>query len=102
MERKDLAKIFHQTVGLAISKVRELEISKELKTKKPGDYFLENKPTYISQLAGAAPFQQPVDAYPDWNGPVSQLAVLVSSWEPVEAHSTWNRTTSQFAGIASF
>ncbi len=53
MERKDLAKIFHQTFGLAISKMRELEVLQELRKKQPGDYFLSNKPTYISQLGEA-------------------------------------------------
>lgn len=48
-----MAKIFHQTVGLAISKVRELNVANELKKKEPGDYFLSNKPSYISQLANA-------------------------------------------------
>jgi len=48
-----MSKIFHQTVGLAVSKVRDVTTTRELKRKEAGDYFLSHKLEYISQLASA-------------------------------------------------
>ena len=55
MERLKLPKLFHETVGRRIAEFKAKAVDARLKELKHGEYFLKEKPIFISQLAGAKP-----------------------------------------------
>lgn len=53
MKEVDFKKIFHQTVGRGIALAKEKRVASEFSNLRVGEYFVGEKPVYISQLADA-------------------------------------------------
>ncbi len=51
----DIKKLFHQTVGRGIAVVKEKRMGSEFSALNPGEYYVGEKPEYVSQLADANP-----------------------------------------------
>jgi len=53
MERNGLSRKFHMTIGYGLSEFRNIIAKRELEVLKSGEYFVQKKPNYVSQIADA-------------------------------------------------
>ncbi|MEK7497666.1 MAG: hypothetical protein AAB656_01990 [Patescibacteria group bacterium] len=53
MERKNISKILHETIGWGISELRGRAAQADLEKLAVGEYFVSQRPVYVSQLANA-------------------------------------------------